>query len=129
MNNPYYNQYCLPYCQPIYNPQQNMTQADAPNRFDFVGRYVTSYEEVKSAPFNEQTCIYLDTTNDRVYIKELTKDGVPSISVLGLVDVQAPKESAQETKEDTSLEKIMNELQTLTKRVNEIDNKLIQSKF
>lgn len=129
MNNPYYSQYCLPYYQPMYNPQQNMSQADAPNRFDFVGRYVTSYEEVKSAPFNEQACIYLDTTNDRVYIKELTKDGVPSINVLGLVDIQAPKESAQEVKEDTSLEKIINELQTLTKRVNEIDNKLIQSKF
>ena len=31
---------------------------------------------------------YLDTEHDRIYIKEITKEGVPNINVLGLMDIQ-----------------------------------------
>lgn len=83
MGQPLQNNFTQPYMGSV-QPTPNYTLSG----YDFVGKYVKSYDEVKNAPFEDKTCIYLDIEHDRVYIKEITKDGVPKINVLGLMDIQ-----------------------------------------
>ena len=85
--NPNFGQPQNNFMQPYLNNMQT-ANTYAVNNYDFVGKYVKSYDEVKNAPFEDKTCIYLDTEHDRIYIKEINHDGVPNINVLGLKDIQ-----------------------------------------
>jgi hypothetical protein len=97
------------FAQPYVNPVQ-ATNNYSGNNYDFVGKYVKSYDEVKNAPFEDKTCIYLDTEHDRVYIKEVTSEGVPKVNVLGLMDIQnipaTPEKDAEPTEPSMSKSEI-----------------------
>ncbi len=79
------------------NPQMQMPQAPMPQpqypqaqpqNFDFQGNFVTSYEQAKNTPYSDKMMVYLDTANDRVYIKSINDKGVPETKVLGLVAIE-----------------------------------------
>ena len=117
LGQPLQNNYTQPYTNPI-PPVPNYTLSS----YDFVGKYVKSYDEVKNAPFEDKTCIYLDTEHDRIYIKEITKDGVPKINVLGLMDIQnastTPIEQPQQSSEPTiTLAEIEEKISAATKEI------------
>ena len=102
--------------QPYTNPIQS-TPNYTLSGYDFVGRYVKSYDEVKNAPFEEKTCIYLDTEHDRIYIKEITKEGVPNINVLGLMDIQnIPTTSIEQIVQSTEQSVTLAEVEELNAR-------------
>ena len=90
--------------------------------YNFVGKYVKSYDEVKNAPFEDKTCIYLDTEHDRIYIKEITRDGVPNINVLGLVDIQnvpmpAPEQPTEPIAPSITIEEVEKIVMNATKDI------------
>ena len=102
MNN-YQNPYYMPYsynhmAQPIQQQlQQYNQQMQKPLSYDFYGNYVKSYEEAKNAPYTDRPTLFLDTDNDKLYIKKINDKGVPEIGVYSVV---IPKE---EKKEETNL--------------------------
>lgn len=49
--------------------------------YDFQGNYVKSYEEAKNAPYTDKTMVYLDTENDKIYIKRINEKGTPETNV------------------------------------------------
>lgn len=103
-------------------PQQPQTQP-----YDFIGKYVNSYEEVKDAPFIENTMIFLDAEHDRVYVKKISEEGVPQINVLGLTDIQTPiqtqvsNEQPVEVSVDKKIENAINDLsKKFEEKINEV---------
>lgn len=127
--------------QPMMPQNQPAVQAPAQapvqqtNSYDFVGKYINSYEEVKNAPFVDNTMIYLDTEHDRIYIKKINDDGVPQINVLGLTDIQTPMQTQElnlqpnEDLEEQKLNKIINEVnKKIDEKINEIKKEIKVSK-
>ena len=114
------------------------TQLPVQEPYDYIGKYVKSYDEVKTAPFGDKTCIYLDTEHDRIYIKEINKDGVPQVHAFGLVDIQqvsnsndavAPVENQVDIDEkvSTAIDKVTKDFE---KRLKTLEDKVnIQKNF
>jgi hypothetical protein len=118
------------YQQPV---PQNQVQAPAQQpvpTYDFIGKYVKSYDEVKNSSFLENTMIYLDTEHDRIYIKKISDEGVPQINVLGLTDIQSPIQTQELT--DSSVQsvevdvnqQIENLTNSITKKIDEKFNEI-----
>lgn len=94
MNN-YQNPYFMgagqvpPYSYPYSPYQSNMAQQPLNTNnqtfkqmnYDFQGNYVKSYEEAKNAPYTDKTMVYLDTENDKIYIKRINEKGTPETNV------------------------------------------------
>lgn len=85
--NPYYMgvgqvpPYNYPYTmaqQPLNSNNQTMKQMI---NYDFQGNYVKSYEEAKNAPYTDKPTVYLDTENDKIYIKRINEKGSPETNV------------------------------------------------
>lgn len=72
-----YQQTQQPAQQPVQQPVYNRTETN----YDFQGNYVKSYEEAKNAPYTDKTMVYLDTENDKIYIKRINEKGTPETNV------------------------------------------------
>lgn len=91
-----YNPY-TPISSQLQNSQisQYQSQQISQEPYDYIGKFVKSYDEVKVAPFGDKTCVYLDMEHDRIYIKEISKEGVPQVHAFGLVDIQQVSNSSE----------------------------------
>ena len=132
MNNyasPYFigqpNQNMNPYAYQPFNYQQQPQVQQPPQQsnsnhtnYDFHGNFVTSYEQVKTSPFNDKTMVYLDTANDKMYIKRISDKGIPETQVFGLTAVEKNENNNINTTTNTTQQKsnIENELKTLQKK-------------
>lgn len=86
---PQQNAYQMPGQIQSQQMMQPVQQSAAPQQtFDFQGNFVTSYEQAKNTPYSDKVMVYLDTANDRVYIKSINEKGVPETKVLGLVGME-----------------------------------------
>lgn len=125
MNNQYYGNFYTPYPALLNQLQQNPNGARI--QYDFVGKYVGSYDDVKNAPFADQTVLYVDADHDRIYIKEISKDGSPIINVLGICDVQQNKQT--EDKKDDWADSVNESIEKINKKINELEVAMAAAKF
>ena len=111
--------------QPIVQPSVEIPQAQ-PN-YDFFGMRVNSYEEAKSFPFNSDKPIFLlDINNSKVYIKEIDKNGNPSVVTFDLVESkngEKPSILTQEVDLNEEFQKLREEFESLKKSINENEPK------
>ena len=111
--------------QPMVQPSVEIPQAQ-PN-YDFFGMRVNSYEEAKSFPFNSDKPIFLlDINNSKVYIKEIDKNGNPSVVTFDLVESkngEKPSILTQEVDLNEEFQKLRQEFESLKKSINENEPK------
>lgn len=137
MNNPnFYNRYNYPnfnsnYSQnyPQFNYQQPAVEMPQVN-YDFFGMRVNSFEEAKAFPFNSDKPIFLlDINNSKVYIKELDKNGNPSVVTFDLVESKVgekPSILTQEVDFSEEIKKLKEELNYIKSKINENEPKTIK---
>ena len=111
--------------QPIVQPSVEIPQVQ-PN-YDFFGMRVNSYEEAKTFPFNSDKPIFLlDINNSKVYIKEIDKNGNPSVVTFDLVESkngEKPSILTQEVDLNEEFQKLREEFESLKKSINENEPK------
>lgn len=114
MNN-YGNPYYMgvgqqPYNYSNFQPYQNTNMAQVPNNmsnqqfikqttYDFQGNYVKSYEEAKNSPYTDKTMVYIDTENDRIYIKRINEKGTPQTDVYNISQAKDEKKNIDKEKQ------------------------------
>ena len=114
--------------QPLVQPSVEIPPiAQVQTNYDFYGMRVNSFEEAKSAPFNSDKPIFLlDINNSKVYIKELDKNGNPSVVTFDLVESkngEKPSILTQEVDLNEEFQKLREEFESLKKSINENEPK------
>ena len=111
--------------QPLVQPSVEIPQVQ--NNYDFYGMRVNSYEEAKNFPFNSDKPIFLlDINNSKVYIKELDKNGNPSVVTFDLVESkngEKPSILTQEVDLNEEIKKLREEFENFKKTINENESK------
>ena len=116
---------------PQYNYQSLVqTSVEIPqvqNNYDFYGMRVNSYEEAKNFPFNSDKPIFLlDINNSKVYIKELDKNGNPSVVTFDLVESkngEKPSILAQEVDVNEEIRKLREDFENFKKTISDNEPK------
>lgn len=123
-----YNPYQNNMTQPINNMQNTAqpTQTSVPqtnqrNNYDFQGNYVKSFEEAKNSPYTDKTMVYLDTENDKIYIKRINEKGTPETNVYLITSPIDDIKVKEEFKNNKSEENLKQEIVKLKK---EYDDKI-----
>ncbi len=114
--------------QPLVQPSVEIPSiSSVQTNYDFYGMRVNSFEEAKSAPFNSDKPIFLlDINNSKVYIKELDKNGNPSVVTFDLVESkngEKPSILSQEVDLSEEFKKLKEEFEMLKKSINENEQK------
>ena len=111
--------------QPLVQPSVEIPQVQ--NNYDFYGMRVNSYEEAKNFPFNSDKPIFLlDINNSKVYIKELDKNGNPSVVTFDLVESkngEKPSILAQEVDVNEEIRKLREDFENFKKSMNDNEPK------
>lgn len=106
---PYQNN-SQPVQQPVQPTVQQPTFGRTETNYDFQGNYVKSYEEAKNAPYTDKTMVYLDTENDKIYIKRINEKGSPETSVYLITEpTDEIKTNEKNTDNTVDLEKTFKE--------------------
>lgn len=133
--NPYAPSYRTQY-QPQFQqmPQQQMPQQmpqQAPvqvppvqqeSGYDFIGKRVSSFEEVKAAPIplDGKPMIFIDDENDKLYFKYLTPNGDQTLQSFNILteEMKSPKNEVTESVSIEDFNKLKEEFETLKKELN-----------
>ena len=111
--------------QSLVQPSVEIPQVQ--NNYDFYGMRVNSYEEAKNFPFNSDKPIFLlDINNSKVYIKELDKNGNPSVVTFDLVESkngEKPSILAQEVDINEELRKLREDFENFKKTISDNEPK------
>ena len=111
--------------QPLVQPNIEIPQVQ--NNYDFYGMRVNSYEEAKNFPFNSDKPIFLlDINNSKVYIKELDKNGNPSVVTFDLVESkngEKPSILAQEVDVNEEIRKLREDFENFKKKISDNEPK------
>lgn len=111
--------------QPLVQPSVEIPQVQ--NNYDFYGMRVNSYEEAKNFPFNSDKPIFLlDINNSKVYIKELDKNGNPSVVTFDLVESkngEKPSILVQEVDVNEEIRKLREDFENFKKTMNDNESK------
>lgn len=111
--------------QPLVQPSIEIPQVQ--NNYDFYGMRVNSYEEAKNFPFNSDKPIFLlDINNSKVYIKELDKNGNPSVVTFDLVESkngEKPSILAQEVDVNEEIRKLREDFENFKKTISDNEPK------
>jgi hypothetical protein len=127
--NPYYQPYSYPYQSPFTQPIQNQPaqtqQGQVQNipQYDFVGNFVKSYDEVRSIN-PDQTMVFLDKENDKIYIKRINEKGTPETNVFNLTEVNdniktSEEQPKQRVEKENVDEKINKAIETVSREFND----------
>ena len=111
--------------QPLVQPSVEIPQVQ--NNYDFYGMRVNSYEEAKNFPFNSDKPIFLlDINNSKVYIKELDKNGNPSVVTFDLVESkngEKPSILTQEVDVNEEIRKLREDFENFKKTIRDNEPK------
>lgn len=137
-SNQYYGGYTSPYYQPyttypyqsLYNqmqmqqnPQNQQAQMQTNNvnntsQYDFIGNFVKSYDEVRNIN-PDQTMVFLDKENDKIYIKRINEKGTPETSVFNLTEVNDKIKGKEEKQKDKEQKEEINIDEKINKAIEE----------